>query len=66
MPPREFSIWVRINSDLSLPDQTVPCSFSGASMALEAHQGCQEYDGPCVTAFIGALDNIKKVSGYTL
>ena len=65
-PPKELSLWVSLNADVSLSDKAAPCKITGAPLALDMSDGCQKYDNYCVTVFLGAFDKIKKVSGYTL
>jgi hypothetical protein len=66
LPPKEFSIKVVMNADISLNDNATPCTIPGASLAFEQSEGCQDFDTFCLTLFFGPYEKIKKVSGYTL
>jgi len=65
-PPKEFSISVSINADVSLSDKSAPCTITGAPLAFDLSDGCQKPDSYCVTVLLGDFDKIKRVSGYTL
>jgi hypothetical protein len=52
-PPREFTIRVLVNQDVSVSGAAAPVKIAGAPVALEQSEGCAMGGDNCVTALLG-------------
>jgi hypothetical protein len=55
-PPREFTVRVLVNQDVSVNGVAAPVKLAGAPLALEQSTGCEKYDDACLTVLLGRFD----------
>lgn len=65
MPAKELSIRVLVNQNIHVQDIAKPYQVSGAPLAFEQRDKCQDSGTSCITVLLGNFVREKKISGTT-